>query len=169
MRASMKCPMRHLAITGMSTADWMAWIIAGSEARVRTYLVQLTADTGMQPRIRLGAARPDIRVFHRGSDGALWVGATDGLWRYARGELARPVGLGRRRFGGAAFGFHRHLVLRRGARRRLALVDVLALERRVLHQHAVDLLVELDRGELQQTDRLLQLGRQRQVLRQSKL
>jgi signal transduction histidine kinase len=52
-------------------------------------LVQLTADAGTQQRMRLGAARPDIRVFHSGSDGALWVGATDGLWRYARGELAR--------------------------------------------------------------------------------
>jgi hypothetical protein len=38
---------------------------------------------------------------------------------------------------------------------------LLALERRVLHEEAVDLLIELDRGELQQPDRLLQLRRQR--------
>jgi hypothetical protein len=44
-------------------------------------------------------------------------------------------------------------------------LDVLALERRVLHQDTVDLLVELDGGELQQPDRLLQLRRQREVLR----
>jgi hypothetical protein len=47
----------------------------------------------------------------------------------------------------------------------LAALGVLALERRVLHQEAVDLLVQLDRRELQQADRLLQLRRQREVLR----
>jgi hypothetical protein len=46
---------------------------------------------------------------------------------------------------------------------------ILALERRVLHQQALDLLVELDRRELQQLDRLLQLRRQRQVLGESEL
>ena len=46
---------------------------------------------------------------------------------------------------------------------------VLALERGILHQQAVDLLVQLDRGELQQPDRLLQLRRQREVLRESEL
>src|SRR5204863_8924643 len=46
---------------------------------------------------------------------------------------------------------------------------VLALERRVLHQHALDFLVELDGGELQQLDRLLQLRREREVLREAEL
>ena len=48
---------------------------------------------------------------------------------------------------------------RRDRRRRL-----LALEHRILEQHALDLLVQLDRRQLQQLDRLLQLGRQREVL-----
>ena len=43
------------------------------------------------------------------------------------------------------------------------------IERRVLHQDALDLLVELDRGQLQQSDRLLQLRRERQVLREAEL
>jgi hypothetical protein len=42
-------------------------------------------------------------------------------------------------------------VLARG----LLLVMVFALERGVLHQDALDLLVQLDRRQLQQTDRLL--------------
>jgi hypothetical protein len=41
---------------------------------------------------------------------------------------------------------------------------VVALQDRVLHQQALDLLIELDRRQLQQLDRLLQLGRERQVL-----
>ena len=43
-------------------------------------------------------------------------------------------------------------------------VAVLALEHRVLEQDALDLLVQLDRRQLQQLDRLLQLRRQREVL-----
>src|SRR5205085_5102610 len=78
-------------------------------------------------------------------------------------ELGRPVGVGGRwRFGGRARG------RAAGARRRRGLarvLDILSLERRVLHQQATDLLVELDRRELQQADRLLQLRRQGEVLR----
>ena len=84
-----------------------------------------------------------------------------------RGDLARPVG------SSAGGGLGRRAALVRGGIRRrrrplrcsAAFVAVLALERRVLHQEAVDLLVELDRGELQQPDRLLQLRREREVLR----
>ena len=38
---------------------------------------------------------------------------------------------------------------------------------RVLLEHLLDLLVQLERGQLQQADRLLQLRRQRQVLREA--
>ena len=54
---------------------------------------------------------------------------------------------------------------RRHARR----TAVLALEQRVLLQEALDLLVELDRRQLQQPDRLLQLRRQREVLGEPEL
>ena len=40
----------------------------------------------------------------------------------------------------------------------------LTLQQRVVLQEALDLLVQLERGQLQQPDRLLQLGRQREVL-----
>ena len=77
-------------------------------------------------------------------------------------ELARPVGVR----GGRRFGRRAARAARRGRGRRVpGLFHILALERRVLHQQAIDLLVELDRGELQQPDRLLQLRRQREVLR----
>src|SRR5947199_98615 len=74
----------------------------------------------------------------------------------AGGDIRRPVGVGGRGLGAAA----RASAARR--RRRgcggLGLAfGILALERRVVHQHAVDLLVELDRRQLQQADRLLQL------------
>ena len=46
---------------------------------------------------------------------------------------------------------------------------VLDLEERVLLEHLLDFLVQLERRELQQADRLLQLRRQRQMLRQSEL
>ena len=39
-----------------------------------------------------------------------------------------------------------------------------ALQKRVVIQHLVNLLAELQRGQLQQLDGLLQLGRERQVL-----
>jgi hypothetical protein len=39
-----------------------------------------------------------------------------------------------------------------------------ALQKRVLVQHLVDFLRQLQRGQLQQADRLLQLGRERQML-----
>jgi hypothetical protein len=42
------------------------------------------------------------------------------------------------------------------------------LEKRVLVEHLLDFLAELQRGELQQPDRLLQLRRERQMLRNAK-
>src|SRR2546430_1723731 len=74
----------------------------------------------------------------------------------AGGDIRRPVGVGGRGLGAAA----RAGAARRRGRGRGGLelaFGVLALERRVVHQHAVDLLVELDRRELQQADGLLQL------------
>ena len=52
---------------------------------------------------------------------------------------------------------------------RLLLAALLALEQRVVLQEALDFLVEFERRQLQQPDRLLQLRRQRQVLRKSEL
>src|SRR4029077_19713849 len=46
---------------------------------------------------------------------------------------------------------------------------VVALEQRVVHQGLLELLVQLQRRQLQQPDRLLQLGRQGQMLRKAKL
>jgi hypothetical protein len=45
MRASMKCPMRHLAITGMLTAAWMDLIISGSLARATPPSLRIWAGT----------------------------------------------------------------------------------------------------------------------------
>ncbi len=45
----------------------------------------------------------------------------------------------------------------------------LGFEERVLLEHLLDFLVQLERRQLQQADRLLQLRRQRQVLRQAEL
>ncbi len=60
--------------------------------------------------------------------------------------------------GGFAVGFRWRL-----GRRRF----VLALQQRVLRQHLRDLGFEVERGQLQQSDRLLQLWRQRQMLTRS--
>ncbi len=56
----------------------------------------------------------------------------------------------------------------RGGRQRLVVAFDL-FEQRIFLQHPLDLGVQLDRRELQQTDRLLKLGRQRQVLRELEL
>ncbi len=45
MRASMKWPMRHLAITGIETASWMARIICGSLARATPPSLRICAGT----------------------------------------------------------------------------------------------------------------------------
>src|SRR5207302_7418656 len=81
------------------------------------------------------------------------------------GDIGRPLGVGGGRRFGARFG------RTRGDRRggRVTVVSILTFERRVVHQQAVDLLIQFDRRELQQPDRLLQLRRQREVLRKSEL
>ena len=56
-----------------------------------------------------------------------------------------------------------------GSRTLAILVVVALLEQRVLLQHPLDLGVELERRELQQSDRLLKLRRQREVLRELEL
>ena len=66
-----------------------------------------------------------------------------------------------RRFGGS-HGFFRCSESGRGWRQ--PVFRVLALEDRVVHQHPLDLLVQLDRRELEQAYRLLQLRRQREML-----
>ena len=55
------------------------------------------------------------------------------------------------------------------ARRWRGRLHILPLEQGILLQQFLDFLVELQRGQLQQPDRLLQLRRQRQVLRESEL
>ena len=42
---------------------------------------------------------------------------------------------------------------------------IVLFEKRIVLQHLLDLLREFERGQLQQSDRLLQLRRERQVLR----
>jgi hypothetical protein len=46
---------------------------------------------------------------------------------------------------------------------------LLGLEEGVLLEHLLDFLVQLERGQLQQADRLLQLGREGEVLREPDL
>jgi hypothetical protein len=80
-----------------------------------------------------------------------------------RGELGRPVasdavGLRRRRL---ARGRRQARLGGRCAREEIGLaVGVLALERRIFHQQPLDFLIELDRRQLQQANRLLQLWRE---------
>ena len=52
-----------------------------------------------------------------------------------------------------------------GSSERLCRVVIVTFQHRILKQIALDFLLHLYRGKLQQLDRLLQLGRQRQVLR----
>ncbi len=46
---------------------------------------------------------------------------------------------------------------------------LLALQQRIVLQEALDFLIQLERRQLQQSDRLLQLRRQREVLRELEL
>src|SRR5207249_3008938 len=46
---------------------------------------------------------------------------------------------------------------------------IFTLEQRVVRECLIDLLIQFERGQLQQPDRLLQLRRQRQMLRKSEL
>jgi hypothetical protein len=83
-----------------------------------------------------------------------------------RGELGRDVVLPFRR---GRLIRSRGRPGRRVQGRRSVSFAVIALEDRILCERLLDLLVELDRRELQQPDGLLQLRRQRQVLREPEL
>ena len=99
----------------------------------------------------------------------LEIGAVDGLRALARfvaGFLAAgPVVVVRRHLLGRRGGGAREL---RGGRRRLV-VALGLLEQRVLLQHPLDLGIQLDRGQLQQPDRLLQLRGECEVLAELEL
>ena len=101
----------------------------------------------------------------------LAVGAAELGGAVDRGRLA-VVGAVAARLGGAlglalagALGARQPLGERLEGRRRL----LLGLEERVLLEHLLDFLVQLERRQLEQPDRLLQLRRQRQVLRKADL
>src|SRR5437899_6232055 len=76
--------------------------------------------------------------------------------------------LGARLLGGRLKGGRRLAVHMRRGWRNLA-VGVFALEERIFREKFLELLVQFHRRELQQTYRLLQLRRQRQVLRELEL
>ena len=115
--------------------------------------------------VRRGAAAP-VRI---AAGIVLEIGAVDGLGALARlvaGFLAaRPVVVVRRHLLGRRGGGAREL---RGGRQRL-LVALGLLEQRVLLQHPLHLGVQLDRRQLQQTDRLLQLRGEGEVLAELEL
>ena len=102
------------------------------------------------------------------------LGAVLPVFALGRAELGavdarprpRPVAAFGLRVGLVALGGRRTLGRRRIERRRRFLVG---FEEGVLLEHLLDFLVQLERGQLQQADRLLQLRRQRQVLRQADL
>src|SRR5689334_15196612 len=76
--------------------------------------------------------------------------------------------------GGAAVRRGAAIVIERAASRRWWFVGFLAaafvaLEQRVVREEFLDFLIELQRRQLQQPDRLLQLRSERQVLRQPEL
>jgi signal transduction histidine kinase/ligand-binding sensor domain-containing protein len=50
-------------------------------------LVRLQARNGRWRQTRLGIAALDVRSLYSDADGVLWVGATDGLWRFAHDRL----------------------------------------------------------------------------------
>ena len=52
-------------------------------------IVRFEADGRQWRQIRLGTAMPDTRALYRDADGTLWVGASDGLWRYSREQLSK--------------------------------------------------------------------------------
>ena len=97
----------------------------------------------------------------------LAVGAAELGGAVDRGRLARVRAVAARLGGALGFAFAGALGARQplGERlegRRRVLLD---LEERVLLEHLLDFLVQLERRQLEQPDRLLQLRRQREVLR----
>lgn len=60
-------------------------IIAGTTNGI----VRFEADRGRWRQFRLSAAMPDTRSLYEDATGTLWVGASDGVWRYAQGRLSK--------------------------------------------------------------------------------
>eukprot|EP01136_Pigoraptor_vietnamica_P012868 Opistho-1_new@53237 len=126
--------------------ELVAVVVAGLAGRL-TDAVEVLALGAVLPVLALGGA--EIGRVHRhglGVGGHLGPRALPGFVGLAlgdRGALHRCVERGRRVF--------------------------LHFEEGVLLQHLLDFLVKLERGQLQQPDRLLQLRRQRQMLRKTDL
>src|ERR1700687_459530 len=78
--------------------------------------------------------------------------------------VGKPSSILARLIVGARLAFGGRTVGRRG-RSFLAVREISALEQRVFGQIALELLIELDRGQLQQSDGLLELRREREMLR----
>ncbi|MCY1526033.1 hypothetical protein D9M68_610360 [compost metagenome] len=114
---------------------------------------------------RGGAVEPALDLVAGAAVGGRVGRAADavGLRAVVFGRRGHGVGHRRRGFGDLFAGAHRRIDLIQT--KSLALGELFgALQKRVLVEHLLDLLRHLQRGKLQQTDRLLQLGRERQML-----
>ena len=54
-------------------------------------MIQFSGAPGPWARVGERSQAPDVRSLHRDKNGTLWIGASDGLWQYARGQLTHVV------------------------------------------------------------------------------
>ena len=50
-------------------------------------MIQFSGAPGPWARVGARSPGPDVRSLHRDKSGTLWIGASDGLWQFARGQL----------------------------------------------------------------------------------
>ena len=50
-------------------------------------MIQFSGAPGPWARVGARSPGPDVRSLHRDRSGTLWIGASDGLWKFARGQL----------------------------------------------------------------------------------
>ena len=50
-------------------------------------MIQFSGAPGPWARVGARCPGPDVRSLHRDKTGTLWIGASDGLWRFTRGQL----------------------------------------------------------------------------------